>query len=44
MAPTIHVNARTTPKIRAEIQLAPPSVSDAALARRYGVTKATIAK
>ena len=44
MAATIHANARTTPKIRAEIQAAPPSVSNAALARRFGVTKATVAK
>ena len=44
MAATIHANARTTPKIRAEIQAAPPSVSNAALARRFGVTKTTVAK
>ena len=44
MAATIHANARTTPKIRAEIQAAPPSVSNAALARRFGATKATVAK
>ena len=44
MSATIHANARTTPKVRAEIQAAPPSVTNAALARRYGVTKATVAK
>ena len=37
MASTIHANARTTPRIRREIQMAPPSVSNAALARRYGI-------
>ncbi|MFQ5492204.1 MAG: IS481 family transposase [Phycisphaerae bacterium] len=44
MANTLHTQARTTPKIRAEIQSAPSAVTNAALARRYGVTAATIAK
>ena len=44
MSATIHANARTTPKVRAEIQAAPPTVTNAALARRYGITKATVAK
>lgn len=44
MAATIHTNARTTPKIRQEIQAAPASVSNAALARKYGITKLTVAK
>ena len=44
MAATIHSNARTTPKIRQEIQSAPFSVSNMALARKYGLTKHTVAK
>ena len=44
MASTIHANARTTPRIRREIQMAPPSVSNAALARRYGIHRHTVAK
>ena len=44
MAATIHANARTNPKVRAEILAAPPTVTNAALARRYGITKATVAK
>ncbi len=44
MASTIHANARTTPRVRREIQMAPPSVSNAALARRYGVHRHTAAK
>ena len=44
MASTIHANARTTPHIRREIQMAPSSVSNAALARRYGTHRHTVAK
>ena len=44
MASTIHANARTTPRIRREIQMAPPSVSNAALAHRYGIHRHTVAK
>jgi IS30 family transposase len=44
MAATIHSNARTTPKIRKEIQAAPMSVSNNALARKYGLTKHTVSK
>ena len=44
MAATIHSNARTTPKIRQEIQAAPSSVTNMALARKYGLTKHTVAK
>ena len=44
MGNSIHANARTTPKIRREIQLAPPTVGNAELARRYGVTRPTIVK
>ncbi|GLS05385.1 hypothetical protein GCM10007860_25370 [Chitiniphilus shinanonensis] len=40
----LHGRARTTPAVRAEIQAAPPSITDAELARRYGVSKPTIAK
>jgi transposase InsO family protein/transposase-like protein len=44
MAATIHSNARTTPKIRQEIQAAPSSVTNVALARKYGLTKHTVSK
>ena len=44
MASTIHANARTTPRVRREIQMAPPSVSNAALAHRYGIHRHTVAK
>jgi transposase-like protein len=44
MAATIHSNARTTPKIRQEIQSAPSSVTNMALARKYGLTKHTVSK
>ena len=44
MAATIHCNARTTPKIREEIQSAPSTVTNAALAQKYAVTKHTISK
>lgn len=44
MAATIHANARSARKIRAEGQSACPRVSNGALARRYGITKATIAE
>jgi len=39
-----HANARITPRIRREIQMAPLSVSNAALARRYGIHRHTVAK
>lgn len=38
----LHKQATTTPKIRAEIQQAPASISDLALARKYGVSDSTI--
>jgi len=38
----LHKHATTTPKIRAEIQAAPSSITDSKLARQYGVTTATI--
>lgn len=38
----LHKQATTTPKIRAEIQAAPASVSDSELARQYGVGDSTI--
>ena len=40
----LHKQARTTPAIRAEIQAAPPSVSNPELAARYGVTLPTTRK
>nr|BAL54721.1 transposase [uncultured beta proteobacterium] len=42
--PRIHANARTTPRIRLEIQQAPASVSHRELARRYGIHRHTVAK
>ena len=44
MAATIHSNARTTPMTRREIQAAPPSVTNIALARKYGLSRHTVAK
>ena len=38
----LHKQATTTPKIRAEIQAAPSSISDSELARQYGVAVSTI--
>ena len=38
----LHKQATTTPKIRAEIQAAPSSITNSELARRYGVATATI--
>ncbi|QJQ95216.1 MULTISPECIES: IS481 family transposase [Halomonadaceae] len=38
----LHKQATTTPKIRAEIQAAPASISDSELARQYGVSDSTI--
>src|SRR5690554_6251500 len=38
----LHKQATTTPKIRAEIQAAPSSISDSELARQFGVATATI--
>ncbi|BAC08272.1 tll0721 [Thermosynechococcus vestitus BP-1] len=42
--PRIHANARTTPRIRREIQQAPASISHRELARRYGIHRHTVAK
>lgn len=44
MAITLHSNARTTHQTRRAIQQAASHVTNAALARRYGVTKVTAAK
>ncbi len=44
MPNAIHANARTTPRVRREIQQAPAYVTNAELARRYGVHRHTIAK
>jgi len=44
MPQAIHANARTTPRIRKEIQEAPATITNAELARRYGVHRHTIAK
>ena len=38
----LHKQAATTPRIRAEIQSAPSSITDSELARQYGVATATI--
>ena len=38
----LHKQATTTPKIRAEIQAAHPSITDSELSRQYGVATATI--
>ncbi|GGY06557.1 IS481 family transposase [Litchfieldella qijiaojingensis] len=38
----LHKQATTTPKIRAEIQAAPPGISNSELARRYGVADTTV--
>lgn len=38
----LHKQATTTPKIRAEIQAAPSSLSDSELARQYNVSDSTI--
>ncbi|WP_240464764.1 helix-turn-helix domain-containing protein, partial [Modicisalibacter sp. 'Wilcox'] len=38
----LHKQATTTPKVRAEIQAAPSSITDSELARQYGVSPATI--
>lgn len=44
MTLTLHPLARTTPRTRAELQAEDQSLSDAALARRYGVTAPTVRK
>ena len=44
MPHAIHANARTTPRTGREIQQAPPYVTNAEFARRYGVHRHTIAK
>ena len=38
----LHKQATTTPKIRAEIQAAPSSLSDSELARQFNVSDSTI--
>ena len=44
MPVTLHPLARTTPRTRAELRAEEPALSDAALARRYGVTAPTVRK
>jgi len=44
MALTLHPLARTTPRTRAELRAEDHSLSDAALARKYGVTAPTVHK
>ena len=44
MASTLHANATTTPRIRRAIQSAPASVTNAELARKYGIHRHTVAK
>ena len=44
MSVTLHPLARTTPRTRAELRAEEPGLSDAALARRYGVTAPTVRK
>lgn len=44
MALTLHPLARTTPRTRAELRAEDPSLSDAELAQRYGVTAPTVRK
>ncbi|WEN15089.1 IS481 family transposase [Rhodanobacter sp. AS-Z3] len=44
MTLTLHPLARTTPRILAELRAEEPGLSDAALARRYGVTAPTVRK
>lgn len=41
---TLHPLARTTPRIRAELRAADPALTDAELARRYGLTPPTVRK
>ncbi len=41
---TIHPQARTTPRVRAEIQAAPPTVTHVALARQLGINVLTVRK
>ncbi|THD06781.1 IS481 family transposase [Metallibacterium scheffleri] len=41
---TLHPLARTTPRIRAELRAADQALSDAELARRYGLTPPTVRK
>lgn len=41
--PRIHANARTTPRIRHEIQQAPAILSHRELARRYWIHRHTVA-
>lgn len=44
MTLTLHPLARTTPRTRAELKTEDHSLSDAALALRYGVTAPTVRK
>jgi len=41
---TLHPLARTTPRVRAELRAADPGLTDAELARRYGLTPPTVRK
>lgn len=41
---TLHPLARTTPRIRAELRAADPALTDAELARQYGLTPPTVRK
>lgn len=41
---TLHPLARTTPRIRAELRAADPTLTDGELARRYGLTPPTVRK
>lgn len=41
---TLHPLARTTPRIRAELRAAAPTLTDAELARQYGLTPPTVRK
>jgi hypothetical protein len=42
MADILHGNARTTPRVRAELQASKEATGS--LARRYGLSRATVAK
>lgn len=41
---TVHPLAHTTPRVRAELRAADPGLTDAELARRYGLTPPTVRK
>ncbi len=44
MVSTLHPNARTAPRIRREIQMAPSTVTNVELTRKYGIHRHTMAK